>query len=286
MWHDKYIKTIGSWGLTAALLILTVWDIRTYGIESVHLSTSAMENALHKGDFMLVNKTKWMHKDIRRNSVLLFTSPLLRDTTDEPLLVSRCVAMPGDTVVVHNNGYRINGKEYPFSPNTLKRYAMPKRGLMSLLAMMKGLGIPERERENHPTESYFTLTAFEAYRIIGHLPEEFRPMLRQRPIPSYQLVVPKKGRAYPLDSLTLVTCKEAIRNEAGGKALFKDGKLYLDGTPTNYFFFKEDYYWLLSDNTTEAIDSRHVGFIPESHIIGNLFFCWYSKDPQRRFKKL
>ena len=78
---------------------------------------------------MLVNKAKWMRKDIQRNAILLFTSPLQRDTAAGALLISRCIAVPGDTVLVHNDGYRINGKEYPLSPNTLRRYSMQKQGL-------------------------------------------------------------------------------------------------------------------------------------------------------------
>ena len=163
---------------------------------------------------------------------------------------------------------------------------MQKQGLKFFIPAMKKLNIPERERVNHTTESCFTLTSFEAYQVTENLPEMFRPMLQLQPSPSYQLIIPQKGRAYPLDSLSLIACKEAIRNEAGDKALFKEGKLYLDGALMSYFFFKENYYWLLSDNVAEAIDSRHVGLIPESHIIGNLFFCWYSNDPQRRFKKI
>lgn len=286
MWNKKYIKNISGWGAIMALLLLSVWGIRKYGIESVHLSTRSMENALHKGDYVLVNKAKWMRKDIQRNAILLFTSPLQRDTAAGALLISRCIAVPGDTVLVHNDGYRINGKEYPLSPNTLRRYSMQKQGLKFFIPAMKKLNIPERERVNHTTESCFTLTSFEAYQVTENLPEMFRPMLQLQPSPSYQLIIPQKGRAYPLDSLSLIACKEAIRNEAGNKALFKEGKLYLDGAPISYFFFKENYYWLLSDNVAEAIDSRHVGLIPESHIIGNLFFCWYSNDPQRRFKKI
>lgn len=54
--------------------------------------------------------------------------------------------------------------------------------------------------------------------------------------------------------------------ETDGKASFRDGKLYLDGRETNFFFFQQDYYWVLSDNTNEAVDSRHLGFIPADHI--------------------
>ena len=78
----------------------------------------------------------------------------------------------------------------------------------------------------------------------------------------YKLVVPRKGRAYRLDEAALVACKEAILAEAGRKGCFRDGKLYLDGRETAFFFFEQDYYWMLSDNVNESVDSRHLGFVP------------------------
>ena len=78
--------------------------------------------------------------------------------------------------------------------------------------------------------------------------------------------------------------QEIILRETDGKASFRDGKLYLDGRETNFFFFRQDYYWVLSDNTNEAVDSRHLGFIPADHIVGNAWLCWYSPDKQRIFK--
>ena len=101
---------------------------------------------------------------------------------------------------------------------------------------------------------------------------------------TYELVVPQKGRTYRLNAAALTACREAIRAEAGDKAVFRDGKLFLDGRETDFFFFNQDYYWMLSDNANEAVDSRHLGFIPRNHIIGNAWLCWYSKDRQRIFK--
>ncbi|MDR0393925.1 MAG: hypothetical protein LBH77_02080 [Tannerella sp.] len=43
---------------------------------------------------------------------------------------------------------------------------------------------------------------------------------------------------------------------------------------------------MLSENETEGIDSRHLGLIPEDRIAGNVWYCWYSKDASRRFKKI
>ncbi len=285
MLYKNVSKTILKWTLLLALLSAGVWCVRKYAVASIHLSTRSMEGALQVGDFVLVNKIQWKN-NLSRNDILLFSGPLQRDTLHEPLLISRCIALPGDTVLVGSNGYRINGKEYPRSPHALNRYHIQKAGKGALLSVLSKLEIPIREQEDQDEESLFTLSSFEAYQIEESLPEIFKPMFGICPTPDYQLIVPQKNRPYPLDSFSLIACQEAIRSEAGNRAKIIDGKFYLDGRPMTYFFFQEDYYWLLSDNVMEAVDSRHLGFISESHIIGKLFFCWYSSNSKRRFKRI
>ena len=130
------------------------------------------------------------------------------------------------------------------------------------------------------------LTSFEEYQIREELSEEADIRFIKDRTDSYELIVPQKGRAHRLDAAALTACREAILAEAGEKAVFRNGKLYLDGRETTFFFFNQDYYWMLSDNTNDAVDSRHLGFIPHDHIIGNAWFSWYSPDRQRIFKPI
>ena len=39
-----------------------------------------------------------------------------------------------------------------------------------------------------------------------------------------------------------------------------------------------DYYWLESINPNNPADSRHIGFIPESHIIGEVISVLYNRN--------
>ena len=45
-----------KWLVTIVLLVGGVMVIRYFCMESYHVSTDSMEVALHKGDYMLVNK--------------------------------------------------------------------------------------------------------------------------------------------------------------------------------------------------------------------------------------
>lgn len=275
--------SLARWLATIALLVGVVMAIRYFCVESFRVSTDSMEVALHKGDYILVNKLP-LKDNPGRNKVALFTSPLLKDTVSKPLFLSRCIGMPGDTIRISDKGYRVNGKLIPHSPRSLNTYMVTQSAKDELLAIQKKLNIPLRNLREESFGVSLSLTSFEEYQLREELSEDANIRFLKNPMESYELIVPQKGRAYRLDAASLTACREAIQAEAGDKAVFRNGKLYLDGREASFFFFRQDYYWMLSDNANEAVDSRHLGFIPQSHIIGNAWFCWYSKDRQRMFK--
>ena len=127
-------------------------------------------------------------------------------------------------------------------------------------------------------------TPFEAFRLREELTPEQSEQFSRRQTAAYQLVVPRKGRAYRLDEAALTACRDIIMQQAGDKAEIINHKLYIDGVETDYLFFDQDYYWLLSDNIDDSVDSRHLGFIPADHLIGTVMCCWFSPNRQRIFK--
>ncbi|WP_075559792.1 signal peptidase I [Parabacteroides timonensis] len=280
----SFISVMG-WLATIVLLVGIVMAVRHFCMESFHVSTDSMEVALHKGDYILVNKLP-LKDNPGRNRVALFCSPLLKDTVLKPLFLSRCIGMPGDTIRISNDGYRVNGKLIPHSPRSLNTYIVTQEAMDEVLTTLKKLNIPLRNLKEEPFGISFSLTSFEEYQLREELSENASVRFLKKPMESYELIVPQKGRAHRLDDAALTACREAIQTEAGEKAVFRDGKLFLDGREAAFFFFDQDYYWMLSDNANEAVDSRHLGFIPRDHIIGNAWLCWYSKDRQRIFKPI
>lgn len=275
--------SLTRWLVTIGLLVGGVMAIRYFCVESFRVSTDSMEVALHKGDYILVNKLP-LKDNPGRNKVVLFTSPLLKDSLSKPLFLSRSIGMPGDTIRISDEGYRVNGILIPHSPRSINTYMVTQTAKDEVLATQKKLNIPLRNMREESFGISFSLTSFEEYQLREELSEDANIRFLKNPMESYELIVPQKDRAYRLDAAALTACREAIQTEAGDKAVFRDGKLYMDGRETSFFFFSQDHYWMLSDNANEAVDSRHLGFIPQSHIIGNAWFCWYSKDRQRIFK--
>lgn len=281
--YKQTILSTLKWLLAIVWLVGIVMAVRHFCVESYRISTRSMEEALHEGDYILVNKLA-LKENLGRNRVILFISPLLKDTIYKPLLLSRCIGMPGDTIQVGKNGYLVNGKQYPRSPRALTTYFVATNVKEDFIRILNKLNIPRRDLTNEPFGITLSLTTFEEYQLREELSTEVSNRFINEQTGSYTLIVPRKDRAYRLDAASLTACKEAILTETEGKAVFKEGKLFLDGRETSFFFFKQDYYWVLSDNTNEAIDSRHLGFVPADHIIGNAWLCWFSRDKQRIFK--
>ncbi len=115
---QRFLIVLMKWLAAFALAAGIVMLIRLFCIESYRISTDSMEEALHKGDYILVNKIPGKNKPVR-GKVVLFTSPLSRDSADAPLFISRCIGMPGDTIRVSMDGYTINGHKIPRSPRSL-----------------------------------------------------------------------------------------------------------------------------------------------------------------------
>lgn len=268
-----------GWGKILILALLITVLVRFFFLESFRISSSSMETAILNGDFLIVNKTSFF-TSAQRNAVLLFDSPLVRDTAQKVVFLSRCIGIPGDTLELKDNELSINGKIVPKSPATLARYQLRDGIEQTIIRQLKRLHIPVREPEKRDSVLLISLTPFEEYRLREELPAVFNERIIAEKTENYKLAVPRKNIAYRLDANALTACKEIILAETDGKAVFRDGKLYLDGRETSFFFFKHNYYWMLSDNITDGIDSRHLGFIPDSHLIGEALFIWMSKVPE------
>ncbi|MDR0836358.1 MAG: signal peptidase I [Tannerella sp.] len=102
----------------------------------------------------------------------------------------------------------------------------------------------------------------------------------------YEFIIPRKNGYIDINPVTLTICKDAILSETGKTAMIKDDKLYINGKEKFFYFFHRNYYWVVSENEKDGIDSRHLGLIPEDYIVGNVWFCWFSRDSNRLFHKI
>ena len=269
--------------IISLVVVATAVLIRLYLVGPYRIAGDNMGDTLNAGDRILVNKLK---SSPERNRLVLYKSPLRRDASKPPLFAGRRIGIPGDVIQMGHDGFRVNGRLLPNAPMMQPTFRINKDIKEPLLNTLDSLRIPLRSIKEDSVSITLRMSLREKELLIRNLSKIVSIDIIGEHHMGYEFVIPRKGKAIDINEISLMVCKEVIMSEVGDAALIRDGKLYINGIETFSFLFKKDYSWILSENETEGIDSRHLGLIPEDHIIGNIWYCWYSKNPSHRLKKI
>ncbi|HEY0757131.1 MAG TPA: signal peptidase I [Ktedonobacteraceae bacterium] len=89
---------------TIALTILIFLAIH-FTVQNYQISGPSMQNTLHSGQFVLVNKLAYLFHQPERGDVIVFHEP------DQPGrdLIKRIIGLPGDTIVLDGNNVTVDG---------------------------------------------------------------------------------------------------------------------------------------------------------------------------------
>jgi signal peptidase I len=268
--------------VSIGVAILAVAGVRVFCIGSYRISTGAMKPVLQEGDCVLVNK--WHgSSNPGRNRIAVFGDPSGQAAGSSSLFLGRCVGMPGDTLQITADGYTVNGRLIRIASE--KTFCIRKNIRPALLETLDRLDIPLRS----VAEDSLYITIRLSAREESLLRENLHQVLPVEPAPavqrSFTFVIPSAGWNYRPDSASLFLYSHVITQETGGRVQADGGKLFVDGEALTVYRFARDYYWMLSDDG-EAVDSRHLGLIPRTHVAGNVWLCWYGKNRSHPFKRI
>ncbi len=309
------LKGLRWYGAIFLITLSIVFLVRVFLVQSYTVSSSEMETALLRGDRLLVNKTTYgirlpvtvlsipftfdkfwglksysdliefdyhriFYDPVKRNDIVLFNNPLEMDKPldKRSLTLSRCVATPGDTIRVEGNDLFINGKKYLPSPDLLISFRYKKEKQDSVASAMSLFNVPVRHARQDSTWGYVSLNRYEMYIINQKLSLSSQLEEDKDSEKSYSIIVPAKGMSLSLNSFNAKLYGTIISQEAKAKENIKleNSQVQKDGISLKSYQFTEDYYWFISDNPDEALDSRALGFISEKYIIGKASSIWFS----------
>jgi len=259
-------STLLAYGKTILITLLAALVLKLFVVEAYRIPSTSMENTLHVGDFLLVNKLAYglhtprriplttvslssftlpLFRSVHRGDVIVFEFPGNRNEVipAEPVnYIKRCIGIPGDTIEIRSGKVFVNRIEMNF----------PLHGRRTIHATDTTL---RRNTEMFPENSTFS--------DFNYGP----------------VVVPKRGDILKIDSVSFSLWHIFIERE-GHTLQFNADTLLIDGTQDSRYIVQEDYYFVLGDNRDNSMDSRYWGFVPADHLIGEALCIYWSWDPE------
>ena len=293
-------------------IVLTVLLVKVTVLEAYIVPTGSMENTIMTGDFLIGSRfvygmrtPDWIgipYTDIgffipyikfpefkipTTGDVLIFKYP--RDKYVK--YVKRCVAGPGDTLIVQEKKLYVNGVEIPMWENGKYLTApMQKNYRQSDIFLSSETNI---NKDNigpiyvPKSGDVFQIHEETNWRFLLPiiLMEEHAATLESNEV-EYEFTLQdpnelfrRKGKDdvyenyFPKGPL-LTPWSKAIKDED-----FQF--LVIDGIPASEwteYKVSQNYYWAMGDNRDNSLDSRYWGYIPENNILGEALFTYFSLD--------
>lgn len=236
---------------------------------------------------------------IKRNDVVVFNYPAEDGVPVDKKtnFVKRCIALPGDTLQIHNKTVFINHKALAENPSVKYAYEVLANSdtlgsyLYQTMQVYEGglisqyhtysflLTNNQAERIKHipgvvwvklQTTSYSTNTLFPGGRYFMWNRDNYGPVV----IPAKKMTI-----HLSIDSLTLYS--RIIETYEKHKLSTRGDSIFIDGRYATHYTFKMNYYFMMGDNRDNSEDSRYWGFVPEDHIIGKASMVLFSVKQEK-----
>lgn len=280
------------------LFLFKIFFLETYLLKSSQMSTTLLPE-----DRLLVNKMSYgprmpksifgkelpyirlFQREIDLNDIVLFNTPYQFENTlnSRDLLVSRCVALPSDTVVWDGQDYKINGKYYQSTLNSVHDYLLDLNDVDSIQKIAERNDITIEWGVESGDSIVFKVSKAEASILSDENNRTFKGIDTNDLTNPIYLIVPRQGAKLKLSRNNIELYKQILLYENPNNIRFENDKVYIGDQLLEFYVFKEDYYWFLSDNISNSVDSRILGFVPFSSVVGEVSMVLYNSEDLHRF---
>jgi len=225
---------------------------------------------------------------IKRNDLLVFNDPTSVQSIDQaPILLSRCVGLPGELFYLSKGKTIIDGKKVNRHQDVSFCYSFPLSLQKTLIQVMKACKF-QRPIYQEKDSGYVYLTRHEwlcLYRVKSQVDLELK--LRVSSFDEKKILIPAKGTKVEMNDSTFRLYGKLI-NQYEGIQLKEDslGYVWRNGHKIRFHTFKDNYYFLINDHQGYLNDSRSFGLLPERFIIGKAWMMLISPSGKRFLEKI
>ncbi len=238
-----------------------------------------MYNTLRKNDIVLIKK----NAKIKKNNIVF-----IQQKANE--LLSRCVAVPGDTFLIRKaniflNGHKFKPGNHPQAKISEAYILKTNRFTQKLLwdkkisfdKQLSYFGLYKINTDEKTLKELIKNSNFYSIKKIilpaGIFDNQIRSFVNRfywNVDNTGKIIIPGKGLKIELSPYNYELYKKVIKYESGNLPKRINSKIYLSGKQIKSYTFKKNYYFVINDNRNSTNDSRYQGFICEDEIIGKL----------------
>lgn len=217
--------------------------------------------------------------------------------------IKRCMGLPGETLQIIDRVVHIDGKPVELPTDAEFDYEVLISSGFNPEIVLGESGVSREDILDAPTgydaAGNRVLRLPLSASLVGKLkansvvlavePVEYPADSAQRLYPNAEgyywsvdnygpVLIPAKGKTLRLTLENLPLYRRVITAYEGNSLEVRDGKIFINGTATDSYTPKMDYYWMMGDNRHHSQDSRFWGFVPEDHIVGKAKRVLWSSD--------
>ncbi len=268
-----------QWAVPLIAALLFVLILRMYFFSFYIVQSENMNNTLQKKDIVLIKK----NAKIKKNNIVLIQQKANK-------LFSRCVAVPGDTLLIRKaeiflNGHKFKQGNRPQAKISEAYILKTNRFTQKLLwdkkisfdKQLSYFGLYKINTDEKTLKDLIKNSNFYSIKKIilpaGIFDDHIRNFVNRfywNVDNTGKIIIPCKGMKIELNPYNYELYKKIIKNETGNLPKRIHSKIYIEGKPVKTYTFKKDYYFVINDNRPTKEDSRYFGFICEDEIIGKL----------------
>jgi signal peptidase I len=246
----------------------------------------------------------FMGRSPSQGELLVFNYPPVEGAIERKLpFVKRLAALPGDTLLIRNSRIMVNGTESRYNKLLSRRHllrldtTLEADAIRAFCVQHRAIQGPHHafliylnEDEAHQIRQLPEVTELEELHILPtDVAEDLWPEEVQNAWTLDHfgpLIVPQKGLRIRLDSAGFAIYGSVIHDFEDSSICWLEQSANIGGKPVKDYQFRMNYYFVCGDNWHNSSDSRHWGFLPESHLIGRAVMVIYNRKAGRIMQTL